>query len=45
MHVDLVLDSTQLETAVPQFDAMLAGYTFNAGSRYAEWRSGDKVAQ
>ena len=44
MHADLVIDPRQLATAVPAFDAIISGYTFNAGRTYAEWRQGDKMA-
>ena len=45
MHADLVAGRVQLATAVPAFDAILARYHFKTGRAYAEWRSGDKVAE
>lgn len=45
MHADLVLSPADLGTAVPSFDRMVAGFSFSPGQRYAEWRSGDKVAE
>jgi uncharacterized membrane-anchored protein len=45
MEVDLVIGPDGLTAAVPQFDAMLAGYSFNSGSRYSEWQQGDKIAE
>jgi len=44
MHVDLVTDPAQLATAVPEFNAAVAGFTFKPGHRYSEWRDGDKLA-
>jgi len=44
MNVDLVLDAGALPTILPQFEALLAGFRFNEGMRYAEFRPGDKVA-
>ena len=29
---------------VPTFDGMVGGFTYSPGYKYAEWRSGDKVA-
>jgi uncharacterized membrane-anchored protein len=34
-----------LEKNTREFKAVLAGYSFNEGERYAEYRSGDKVAE
>jgi uncharacterized membrane-anchored protein len=44
MDADLVLGPTQVATAVPDFDALLTGFEFSSGNRYAEWVQGDKVA-
>lgn len=44
LHADLVLAPNQLETAVADFDQVVAGTSFLPGSRYSEWRDGDKVA-
>lgn len=44
MNADLVLGPDDLAGAVPEFDQILAGFSFNAGNRYAEFRAGDKVA-
>jgi uncharacterized membrane-anchored protein len=44
LHADLVLEPNQLATAVPDFDQIVAGTSFLPGSRYSEWRNGDKVA-
>ena len=29
---------------MPTFNGMIGGYTYSPGFKYAEWRSGDKVA-
>jgi uncharacterized membrane-anchored protein len=44
MKADLVLGPEQLDAAVPQFNEMIGGFSYTSGNRYAEWRSGDKVA-
>lgn len=44
MDVDLVLDPTQVSSAVPDFNQLLTGFTFTTGNRYAEFKAGDKVA-
>jgi len=44
MDADLVLEPTQAG-AVQDFDKLLTGFTFVQGSRYAEFTSGDKIAQ
>jgi uncharacterized membrane-anchored protein len=44
MDVDLVLDPTQVTSAVPDFNQLLTGFTFTTGNRYAEFKPGDKVA-
>jgi uncharacterized membrane-anchored protein len=45
MHVDLVATPEQLESVMLPFSDIVAGFGFNAGHRYAEWRAGDKVAE
>jgi len=44
MHADLVTTPEQLAALVPTFNTMIGGYTYSSGFKYAEWRSGDKVA-
>jgi uncharacterized membrane-anchored protein len=44
MNADLVLGPDQLAAAVPQFNDMIGDFSYTNGNRYAEWRSGDKVA-
>jgi uncharacterized membrane-anchored protein len=43
--VNLVLSPEDVDKAVPAFNSLLGGFSFNQGHRYAEFRSGDKVAQ
>lgn len=45
MNVDLVLSPDQLGNALPTFNNLLTGFSFNSGQRYAEFTKGDKVAQ
>jgi uncharacterized membrane-anchored protein len=44
MNVDLVLAPDEVEAVVPAFEKVLGGFSFKAGSRYAEFVQGDKVA-
>ena len=44
LHADLVLNPTQVDSVIPDFDKVMLSTTFVAGSRYSEWKSGDKVA-
>jgi uncharacterized membrane-anchored protein len=45
LHADLVLSPSQLASVVPRFDSIVYSTTFVPGSRYSEWKSGDKVAE
>jgi uncharacterized membrane-anchored protein len=45
LRVNLVLSPEDVDKAVPAFNSLLGGFSFNQGHRYAEFRSGDKVAQ
>lgn len=45
MHAELVSDASTLEANVAQFDQAIASVSFVSGQRYAEFRSGDKVAE
>jgi uncharacterized membrane-anchored protein len=45
MEVDLVAGPTLAEAALPDFEAMLEGFSYLPGQRYAEWRAGDKIAE
>jgi uncharacterized membrane-anchored protein len=44
MEVTLVVDPSTLAETLPKFKTMLAGFEFNSGHRYAEFRAGDKTA-
>ena len=44
MDVDLVLSPSQVASAVTDFDALLTGFEFSTGNRYAEFRQGDRIA-
>jgi uncharacterized membrane-anchored protein len=41
----LVTDPKALAADLPHVQALLGGFTFDEGNRYAEWKSGDKVAE
>src|SRR5262249_22378139 len=45
MEAVLVIDPDKLATTLPTFRNVLAGYSFQSGQTYAEYRSGDKVAK
>ena len=45
MDVILVCAPEKLPETLPQFRTLLAGYSFQSGQTYAEYRSGDKVAK
>jgi len=45
MSAVLVSSPRTLNEDVKSFDGALAGYRFNAGEQYAEFKSGDKVAE
>jgi uncharacterized membrane-anchored protein len=45
MNVDLVLEPSLVETAVPQFKDLLQGFSFLPGNNYSEFRAGDTVAK
>jgi len=45
MKVILVDDPASLQSDLPGFNAGLAGLAFNPGQRYADYHSGDKLAQ
>jgi len=44
MQAELVLSPGDLVAAMPQLQALLTGFSFKPGQRYAEFRAGDKVA-
>jgi uncharacterized membrane-anchored protein len=45
MSVTLLVDPKDMNTTLPAYQALLADYSFKTGQRYAEFRSGDKIAQ
>lgn len=45
MEVVLIVDPDKLAVTLPTFKKVLAGYSFQTGQNYAEYRSGDKVAK
>lgn len=44
MSVTLACAPEQVQSLIPRLQELLAGFEFKAGHRYAEWRSGDKLA-
>lgn len=45
MEVVLVVSPDKFKTTLPKFRETLAGYKYQSGQTYAEYRSGDKVAK
>jgi uncharacterized membrane-anchored protein len=45
MEVVLIVDPDKLAGTLPEFRNLLAGYSFQTGQSYAEYRPGDKVAK
>lgn len=45
MSVKLICDPEQLQSLLPQYEEIIAGYSYIEGERYAEFREGDKVAK
>ena len=44
MEVTLVTEQALLAETLPKFKTMLAGFNFNSGHKYSEFRPGDKTA-
>lgn len=44
MSVTLACSPEQVQSLIPRLQELLGGFEFKAGHRYAEWRSGDKLA-
>lgn len=44
MRVTLVTGTEGLANVIPQYKTALAGFTYNSGHKYAEYRQGDKLA-
>jgi len=45
MEVVLICEPDQLPATLPTYSSLLAGYSFEAGQTYAEYRPGDKIAK
>jgi uncharacterized membrane-anchored protein len=45
MEVKLVIDPETMNAALPAYQALLTDYSYKQGERYAEYRSGDKLAK
>ena len=45
MNAILVCEPATLEADIRAFKTILTGFSFDAGERYAEFRTGDKVAE
>src|ERR1700694_1759978 len=45
MKVDLVASPEEYATITPEFNSLIAGFNYSQGSRYADFRAGDKVAK
>ena len=45
MNATLVADPQTLQADVQSFKAALAGFEFNPGERYAEFREGDRCVE
>lgn len=45
MSATLLVDPQDLSASLPAYRALLAGYDFQSGQHYAEYRQGDKLAQ
>lgn len=45
MRVTLVCDPEELSSVLPEFKSALQGFSYNEGSRYAEYRNGDRIAE
>jgi uncharacterized membrane-anchored protein len=44
MQVTLVASPEEMEVALPAFNSMLSGFSYNQGFRYAEYKKGDRLA-
>lgn len=45
MNVDLVVSPNEYSSIKPEFNTLMSGFSFSQGSRYADFRAGDKVAK
>jgi uncharacterized membrane-anchored protein len=44
MSADLVLDPSQVEATLPEYNLLLDDFSYTSGNKYAEFMKGDKVA-
>lgn len=45
ISVDLIASPTEYAASVPEFNNLISGFSYNQGSRYDDFRPGDKVAE
>lgn len=45
MSANLIVSPAEFEAAIAPSKRLLADYQFTAGSKYSEWKTGDKIAQ
>ena len=45
MKVNLVASPAEYAVITPEFNTLIAGFSYSQGSRYADFRAGDKVAE
>jgi uncharacterized membrane-anchored protein len=45
MEAALVIDPDKLQATLPTFQSLLAGYSYQSGHKYAEYKQGDKLAK
>lgn len=45
MNVDLVVSPSEYAASTAEFNSIITGFSYNAGSRYSDFTKGDKVAE
>ncbi len=45
MSANLIIEPNELDKTLPEFEKLLAGYSYVSGQKYSEFRSGDRVAE
>jgi uncharacterized membrane-anchored protein len=45
MNVDFIIDPAELDAALPAFESLLGGFSFQSDETYAQYKPGDKLAQ
>lgn len=45
MSATLICDPKDLQAILPKYKGLLSGFAYNSGQSYAEYRSGDKIAE